>query len=351
MFRAILLLLALLGAAPALAQSPEEPPWATLQGQIQIQADHGSLGSSSPDSTNPIRSGLGIYPARDRLFIRRFRLIPTFHLAPGLDLVNETDIDADEPEFNGYRISVQFLYLRAKIGDGHLNAGQLKVPFGWEQWRSSRTTNTIERSDVGNSYYQGDIGLSYVLQDGDRFLGVGVMQGQGPGIRDLNGGKDIAFRFVHPVAEGLKLGISGYEGSFRPNRTPDDLPVRRLGAELHYRNGPLILESEYLVGDGYNNFSRRDTPSRGYYVTAVHRLDEDLDAVLSYDRFDPDLGRVNPRSPDNRTNDRDRFVVGLNYYLTREPVHRMMLNYELRRELQGPALTTSGLRLRYQFAW
>lgn len=348
---AALLLLGGLTAAPAHAEGEEPVPFVTTQGQVQIQMDQGSLGGSTPNAFTPVRSGIGIFPAHSQIYIRRLRVIPTFHLAPGLDLVNETDIDTDELEFNGYRFSLQFLYLRAKVGDGNLQVGQLKVPFGWELYRSSRTTNTIERSDVSNSYNQSDLGLTYILQDGDRFFGAGVLQGQGPGNRDVNAAKDFAFRYVHPVADGLQVGLSGYEGSFRPSSLTDDLPVRRLGTEVHYRTGPLLLEGEYVVGDGYNNFSRRATPSRGYYATAVYTLAEDLDGVLSYDRFDPDLGRVDLAQPNNRTNDRSRFVVGLNWYVTRDPVHRVMLNYEIRTEEQGPPLTTNGFRVRYQFAW
>lgn len=73
--------------------------------------------------------------------------------------------------------------------------------------------------------------------------------------------------------------------------------------------------------------------------------------MLNYDRFDPDLGASDPNVPNNRTNDRDRKLIGLNYYISRDPVHRIMLNYEFRQSLEGAEFHDSGFRLRYQISW
>jgi len=105
------------------------------------------------------------------------------------------------------------------------------------------------------------------------------------------------------------------------------------------------------LSDGYNLFSRGKTPSRGFYAYSTHRLREELDFVLGYDRFDPDVGSVNSLFADNTQNERDRFTIGLNAYLSRKPVHRVMLNYEIRSELEGPKIDSQGFRLRYQYTW
>lgn len=340
-----------LGAEPGRGEEATPLPPIRIRGQIQVQMDSGGLGGARRDDSLPIRSGLGPYEAATRVFIRRARLLPTIPVARGWDLVNETDIDADEPDFNGYRISTQFMYLRGRLGPGALNVGQLKVPFGWEQVRSSRTTNTIERSDVSNSFFQADLGVTYVIDDGRRYLGLGVLQGQGPGRRDPNGSKDFAARALLPVLPGLRLGVSGYTGTHRPPGARQEIKSRRFGAELHYRSGPWLVEAEHIEGQGFNRFSQRDSRSRGHYGTLVLTLREDLDALLSYDFFDPDLDQVDRGFPNNRSNARTRWVIGLNGYITRDPVHRWMVNYEIHRTEEGPSLTTQGPRIRYQYAW
>ena len=118
-----------------------------------------------------------------------------------------------------------------------------------------------------------------------------------------------------------------------------------------YENGPWTVESEFIVSDGYNLFSDAATPARGYYIYGVRRVHDNLDAVVGYDRMDPDTDLKNPVRSDTRVNDRDRYTLGLNYYFSRKPIHRVMLNYEFRNELEGPSVSGSGVRLRYQYVW
>ena len=198
---------------------------------------------------------------------------------------------------------------------------------------------------------QRDIGLNFVGK-GDSFLyGVGLFQGQGQNEIDRNGGKTIVGRFVYKFTPNLELGASGQLGTFRPESSASDLLVRRAGLELSYTKGFWNIEGEYIWGDGYNLFRNGESESRGFYLYNTFSASPKLDFVLGYDKLDPAIGESTFLISDDSQNARDRFTIGVNYYLSREPVHRILLNYEQRRELEGPGASGSGFRLRYQYSW
>lgn len=372
-FRIIVVLVTSLLAWPGLAQEvkSEEPASETTQqnlegpekesvsypnfemhGQVQFQLDQGTLGSGRSSGGNPIRNGIGRFEVDSRVTPRRLRIKPTIEFSDKFSLVNETDLEPDAFESESLNFTILDLYAKYEFVEGHhLRAGQFKVPFGYEFLRSSRHLTTIERSDVSRQLFQRDIGIGAFGEDGKFEYGVGIYQGQGLNERERNGTNDVAARLVYQVTPGLRVGASGQLGSYRPDRLSDNFRVRRGGVEVHYQDGPWKLDAEYLLSDGYNLFSDAVTDSRGFYIYSVHRLRPPLDLVLGYDRFDPDLDAQGFGVDENKTNDRDRFTFGLNYYLNRSPYHRIMLNYEIRNELEGPGATTRGFRLRYQYTW
>ena len=324
-------------------------PRLTHQGQIQFQLDDGSLGSPRASSPFPSSNGIGPFPADTRLFVRRFR--PAFNLAisPQLDLQTEFNIDP-----TNHRIQLLDARFNYDLGKRtFLSAGRFKVPFGWEGLRSSRSTNTIERSDMTSALYpERDVGVSVTHNEPHLGLfSLGTFLGQPRSNGGSNGHFDVVGRGLFHISDQLSLGVSGQAGTYRPSGRDHDLPVRRAGLEVQYREGPLRLEGEAIYSDGYNSMSSVSTRAFGYYGAAIYQLAEPLDLVLQYDRFDPDLDSVDPRQPLNATNARDRKVIGLNYYIDRDLMHRIMFNYEFKQDLEGPTLRTSGFRLRYQLAW
>lgn len=330
----------------------ETYPKFELGGQVQFQLDQGSLGSGSSSSGHPVRNGIGRFPVDSQVSPRRLRLYPRLLLSEQVSIINETDFDPDEFEHDELVLTVLDLYLKYEFAQGHhLRAGQFKVPFGYEFFRSSRTLTTIERSDASRQLFQRDIGLGVFGKEGPFEYGIGVFQGQGQNEHERNGTNDVAARLLYSVSPGLKMGLSGQLGTFRPQGHSPDFQVRRAGVEVHYEDGPWLIDGEYLFSNGYNLFSRDATDSQGYYLYGTCRLQEPLDLVLGYDRFDPQRGAQGFGRDENALNDRDRYTLGLNYYLSREPIHRVMLNYEFRNELEGPGASTRGLRLRYQYSW
>lgn len=332
-------------------QEPEPTPsYPRLvhQGQAQFQLNDGSLGAARPNFV-PAQNGLAPFPADSRLYFRRIRPSWQLEFSPSFLLDTEFQITPQEEQ-----IEVLDLLFRYNFSpETALSAGRFKVPFGWEGLRTSAAINTVERSDVTvYCYPERDIGLMLSHQQpGLGEFSVGTFMGQPRNQGEPNGGLDLIGRATFQPAEELSLGLSGHAGTFRPERTNLDLPVRRLGAELQWNPKPFALEAEAIWSDGYNTASQRDTRAFGYYITGIYQVDKSLDIVLNYDRFDPDLDVVSLTRPDNASNSRDRKLIGLNYYFSRDPIHRVMLNYEMHQSLQGPAFDTNGFRLRYQIGW
>lgn len=340
------------------AQQPNEPneeppsyPRFRLGGHIQFQFDQGSL-RSGRDGGTPVRNGLGIFPTDDRISPRRLRLYPTIEFSEKVSLINETDFEPDTFEQVGLKMTPLDLYFRVELdADNHLRFGQAKVPFGYEFFRTSRELTMVERADVSRLWFQRDMGVGVFGTPGRFEYGVGVYTGQGENNWEQNSHKDFAARLVYQVTPQFDLGVSGHLGAVRPDGEQDDISLRRAGIEAHYHNGPWIVDGEYIVSNGYNLFSGESSPARGYYVYLTRQLTEDLDAVAGYDRFDPFVGMDSLDESSNATNERDRYTIGFNYYLSRKPIHRFMLNYEWRNELEGPSVSGQGLRLRYQYVW
>lgn len=350
MLRLVVLVILLLSSGAISEEAKKQTyPYLQHEGQIQFQLNDGSLGSPKDSSFKPASNGLAPFPASDRLFVRRFRPVWKLHFSPDLYLDTEFDIDPQS-----LQISVADLFFNYSISEQtSLAVGRYKVPFGWEGLRTSRATNTVERSDATVFLYpERDLGITLTHQQkGVGEFSLGTFLGQPRSNGDANGGVDVIGRATFPLSESLSVGASGHLGNFRPTGSGVDIPVRRADLELQWDQDPIKFESEVLWSDGYNTASQSDTEAFGYYFAAVYRAADPLDFVLGYDRFDPDTNFVDSLQVSNSSNARDRKLIGANYYFSRAPVHRLMLNYEIRQSLEGPPSDSAGVRIRYQIAW
>lgn len=324
-------------------------PMIEYSGQFQIQFNDGRLGTDKAERSAPQSKGIAPYEARDKIFSRRLRPEFTIHFSPDFSVTSVFSVIPDNRQIKLYGLHADYQLDRAN----HLRLGRFKVPFGWEGYRSSRTTNTAEVSDATSYGHAGqDLGftIGHRREDLTEII-AGVFVDHLDGGDKSTGKLNFVGRGGFQLSEDLRVGVSSHLGRHRPKDAPNDYPVRRFSSDLQWNNGPFTFETEAVYGDGYNSASKADTRSFGYYLTGIHQLSEPLDLVLSYDRFDPDLDSVNPNFADNAANARDRKVIGLNYNFSRTDRHRLMLNYEFHRTLEGPTIDRSGFRVRYQISW
>lgn len=321
----------------------------TFGGFAQVDYQDGRLGSSRSSSLRPATNRLAPFPAETELVLRRARLNVT------LPLSENNGFRAQLPFEDLSGIQAEDAYYYQTIGQSNLlTVGQFKTPFGYEGLRAIWSANTIELSDATNClYHRRDIGLMLSSDSGGDLTGdVAFVLGQGA--NRLNGfsAVNVLGRVEYHLTEHLGLFGSLHYGLY--NTAPDSptnpqvLPVRRQGVGARYRNPPFKLDAELLFSQGYNRYSGTDTSASGGYTTAVVQLNEQFDGVLSYDWLDPANGQTNLSAVDNALNSRERWVLGLNFYLDRKNYDRLMLNYEIHRQTEGPSFRTQGWRLRYQ---
>ena len=337
-------------ATPASTSTSTEVSYPNLsyRGYLQMQWDQGALGAPAPEARFPSGNGVLSFPARDHILSRRFRNTLELKLDPQWTVLTEFNSDLGKGDF-------QMLDLRLdhKFSPSwKVSAGRFKVPFGWEGLRSSRTTNTVERSDMTVVLYpERDVGASVTYRNGAAEVTLGSFLGQPRGVGSSNGQFDTIGRATLAISPDLKVGVSGHLGSFRLNGTTEDLPVRRWGADLQWSRGAWGFEAETIWSDGWNLASQESSRAFGVSGTVIHRLAEPLDLVVSYDRFDPNLDSSSSTLANSAETARDRKVVGLTYHFDRQKTHRLMLNYEWKDSLEGAAFHREGLRMRYQIAW
>ncbi|AKC86994.1 OprO/OprP family phosphate-selective porin [Pseudoxanthomonas suwonensis] len=201
-----------------------------------------------------------------------------FELTAGYDFEGEVWLDA---------------YLKLETAAGDFRAGQQKTLVGWEDYGVG-TTSTIylERSAAENAFYQGRrVGLEWTWTGTEnwRFALAGYT---GPDLDDANAGTTFAGRVVHtPIADDTRVlhlgasasrerrddGIARFRA--RPNAALTDVrlvdtgrlasdAIDRVGLEAAWRDGPLLLQGEYLVGHNNAPSGQPDFDGRGWYALA-----------------------------------------------------------------------------------
>ncbi|RLD53109.1 MAG: hypothetical protein DRI94_00860 [Bacteroidetes bacterium] len=219
--------------------------------------------------------------------------------------------------------------------------GLFKSPISLEQNTSCSGLSTINRSDVVGQLAgpQRDMGLM-LLGGNDTTLvkySVAVMNGVGKFDADDNKGKDIVGRLIiHPI-EFLEIG-----GSYRyGNRNPTDLSqkqndIMRFGGELKFDYKGFVIQGEYLHGQdklysttripiyggcggivGFDTKTEGTYYKNGYWVMASYRTKWDIEPVIKYDAFDPDLDISNDW--------KNNLTFGINYFFN--DWTRLQINY------------------------
>lgn len=379
----VLLLCCLAGTAWGKPKQPPRRVVAPLHivGMLQLQFNQGTLGARAGQV--PVHTGLGPLHALSDLEIRRLRLGLEGGLTPDVDFKVELQYVSRlgltrlvQPRFNDAYIDWRLWERPAgPSASVSLRSGLFATRFGMEGLRSASLREVIELTDVTAALYSfRDVGLNLQGRSGIFRWNAGIYNGEGQRVSSLSLRRFVGKMDIEPVP-GLTVGFSAAIGKTSPANAPvfvvtdefdsdqnstvvvrqrlqnASIPVRSYGAELNWRYRGLDLRAEYLWARGFNRFARADVPSSGGYVQAVYRVSPSFDAVLDYDWYDPDSSTFNAQRPDNALNSRIRAVAGVNYYIDRVRRHKIMLDYEIHRETQGPGLRYSGFRSRYQITW
>ena len=314
-----LLLLLLTGmAAPTLAQ-PCDPERDSAVAALTAELDSLKTRTSAwekvlaalPKISGYVQTGYEWSDDASTFFIKRVRLNLSGSLAKRLD----------------YRVQIEFCspkivdaYLRYRPFDNlSLQLGEYKLPFSIEnteyvplKYEFIEYPLSLRRlmgfSDLcGLSATGRDMGAmlsgSFFERDGYSILNcnVGVFNGEGLNIRDLNRSKDLVARVTLKPFAGFQIAASGYWGTYGEA----SLERTRYGLGACYDRGPVVLRYEYICGTtGFLETS--DTPtdptdpsapsapagtrsrnldSEGWYAVGGWRVTRNLLAVARYDTF------------------------------------------------------------------
>jgi hypothetical protein len=224
-----------------------------------------------------------------------------------------------------------------------LTAGQFYVPFGLESTTSDALLDTVNRSQTTEKLVPGrdtsnqgrDIGVQIsgtrALSLGSVDYAVGVFNGAGINtVADDNPRKDLAAHVGYRPLDGLTLGASYFNGATGATRVPH----RRTGLELAYLRAPWALKSEYVTG-------KDDVRKKGYYVTLIRTLTPTLQAVARYDHVNGSVFKASDVPSTKVT------TLGVNWFLSKDTLSRVVLNYDLKRE-NGPQVHNNQLLAQFQ---
>jgi hypothetical protein len=186
---------------------------------------------------------------------------------------------------------LQDAYLVVPVRRMQIEAGQQRLPLGYEGSMGSSNLETIDRalfeSDRARGGGLGDVrDLGVAVRGSVRALDykIGVFNGSGESMNetDRNVGKALVGQMsLEPsFLRGLRIGISGATSGAGTG----DKPARdRFGADLVLKRGRTMLQSEVMTG-------RDDsTLRRGLYALGTYTFLPGMKLVGRFDTFDPDI--------------------------------------------------------------
>ncbi len=271
------------------------------------------------------------------------RILGDFYYKIQGQINGNTATMGSSPRLVDYFVEWQRLdFLRVKLG-------QFKRPFTYENPMNpidqgfmsysqpvSRLAGFSDRTGMHASNGR-DIGLQlqgdFLKNGSGRNLlhyQVGVFNGQGINVKDVDERKDIiGGMWVMPVT-GMRLGAFGWEGSYARKSGSETVSLRqhRYALSAEYKRGDLQLRTEYIHSTGYGfattyqknddtkdvaikTYSDRDgnpvagNKADGVYALAIVPVVKDkLMAKARYDLYRPTASSVDAKS---------NYEVGLNY--------------------------------------
>jgi hypothetical protein len=187
--------------------------------------------------------------------------------------------------------ALQDAYLVVPVHGVQLDAGQQRLPLGYEGMQPSSVLETVDRALFQSDRARGG-GLGDVRDLGVAASGslrrvdykVGVFNGSGESMNDVD--RNVAKALVGQVAlrpsflRGLRLGVSGATSG----AATDDKPARdRLGLDVVLTRRLASIQAELMTGrDG-------SIARRGFYALGTISPRSGVKFVARFDTWDPDI--------------------------------------------------------------
>ncbi|HEX8551751.1 MAG TPA: porin [Abditibacteriaceae bacterium] len=266
----------------------------------------GELRITAPRITDRVSGTIQIDPAK-----ASFRSRVPFNAGPGPINVNTRARDSLLQE-------IQISYLLNKGANAnYIDAGQFKIPIGYESLLSSGSLPFVERSLIFSQRDPFDGGYGDVRDTGVQLRGtrgkvdyrLGVFNGFGDRQNDLaiSDPKAILGRLAFRLNENAEIGVSGGIGNTGTGAGAPRADRNLLNAFAAYKKGKLSFQGEYLTGDSQlqNGANVRDI--QGYYAGLGYLFTPKIEGTFRYDYLDTNKAVGNADVRD--------LILGLNYYI------------------------------------
>jgi phosphate-selective porin len=261
------------------------------------------------------------------------------------------------PHLGGAQILDAFVSYNRFAPYAKFSIGQFKSPFGLELSTPCHRLHTIERSmvvetlaapfrDLGVMLSGGTGELSFWGSETENFLSynVAILNGTGMNIEDNNTKKDFVGRVVVHPFEFIKVGTSYRFGKYptQVDDAPDD-ERSRIGVDvsLDYKN--FLVQGEYISGSDVGSYTtgggcgdplelhQGSVDREGFMVLALYRTPWNIEPVIKYESFDPNLAVDAIEDPNQYI--QNTLTFGINYFFNEHA--RMQINYLYQAEETG----------------
>lgn len=212
--------------------------------------------------------------------------------------------------------------------------GQFKIPLSAENNTPSNKMDYVNRAQVvealvarGNDVIGSNNGRDIGIQaNGALFKNangslidwyVGIFNGQGINVNDVNRSKDISGRIVLRPLHGFSIGGSIYNGYDQPLGTTINQKRNRFAGEISYTYKIFNFQGEFIEGEDGG------IKKQGYYASlSCYVIPKTLQMVTRYDYYDK-----------NKSAEQDAstfYLAGLNYNFNENA--KLQFNYEVHDE-------------------
>jgi hypothetical protein len=234
-----------------------------------------------------------------------------------------------------YMLDAYMSYTRLPFAK--ISFGQFKQPFSMERNSSCAGLHTVYRSKVVEELAMDrDLGIMALgtVAEGLEYR-LAVMNGTGKNSKDDNKGKDIVGRVIYSPCDYATLGAGFVSGNSKSVvEGADDDTKTRYGGDIEIRYMNFLAQAEYIYGKDEGSYTTgggcggdpeivQGTVKRnGFFATVLYETEWNLQPVLKYERYDPDMD-ADDDTPETDT--WNSWTFGFNYFLN--DWTRLQVNY------------------------